>query len=87
MALQKVGTLWLLSLLGLTKLIVAEEDVFHPTAQVWTVVPNQISTMGGVITIYGKDFAADNFNQFEPDLGNKVSRNSSIERSSSSELV
>ena len=39
--------------------------------------PNQISNMGGVITIWGKDFAADNFNQFEPDLGNKV-MNSSI---------
>ena len=41
-----------------------------------TLRPNQISNMGGVITIWGKDFAADNFNQFEPDLGNKVMNSS-----------
>ena len=28
--------------------------------------------MGGVLAIWGKDFAADNFNQFDPMLGNKV---------------
>ena len=34
--------------------------------------PNVISEMGGVLAIWGKDFAADNFNQFDPMLGNKV---------------
>ena len=45
-----------------------------------TLRPNQISNMGGVITIWGKDFAADNFNQFEPDLGNKVINSSILDK-------
>ena len=49
------------------------EDEFHPSANVWSISPNIISEMGGVITIWGKNFAADNFNQFDPMLGNKVS--------------
>ena len=47
-------------------------DEFHPTAAVWNLSPHVISEMGGVLTIWGKDFAADNFNQFDPMLGNKV---------------
>ena len=32
-----------------------------------------ISNLGGsVISVFGKDFAADTFNQFDPELGNKV---------------
>ena len=48
------------------------EDIFHPTAQVFGISPKDISNMGGVITISGKNFAYDNFNQFEANLGNKV---------------
>ena len=48
------------------------EDEFHPDAQVWSISPYIISEMGGVLTIWGKNFAADNFNQFDPMLGNKV---------------
>ena len=48
------------------------QEVFHPTAETHSITPHQISKKGGVITIYGKDFAADNFNQFDPNLGNKV---------------
>ena len=48
------------------------EDIFHPTARVHDISPNDISNMGGVITVYGKNFAKDNFNQFDANLGNRV---------------
>ena len=48
------------------------EDIFHPTARVHDMSPNDISNMGGVITVYGKNFAKDNFNQFDANLGNRV---------------
>ena len=49
------------------------EDIFHPTARVHDLTPNDISNMGGVITVYGENFAQDNFNQFDANLGNRVS--------------
>ena len=48
------------------------EDIFHPTARVQNISPNDISNMGGVITVYGENFAKDNFNQFDANLGNRV---------------
>ena len=48
------------------------EDIFHPTARVHDLSPKDISNMGGVITVYGKNFAKDNFNQFDANLGNRV---------------
>ena len=33
---------------------------------------DRIGNGGAVITVYGKDFAADTFNQFDPNIGNKV---------------
>ena len=49
------------------------EDIFHPTARVTGMSPHDISNMGGVITINGENFAQDNFNQFDANLGNRVS--------------
>ena len=48
------------------------DDIFHPTARVHNISPNDISNMGGVITVYGENFAKDNFNQFDANLGNRV---------------
>ena len=69
----RLGIIIILSILSKGLVAEDEEDVFHPSAKVWTITPDRISTEGGVITIYGRDFAQNNFNQFEPDLGNKVS--------------
>ena len=52
-------------------------DEVHPEARVTNVPQNKVSNGGGVITVYGHHFAADNFNQFEPDLGNRVSESQS----------
>ena len=49
------------------------EDIFHPTARVTGMSPHDISNMGGVITVNGENFAQDNFNQFDANLGNRVS--------------
>ena len=49
-----------------------DEDEVHPSARVSRIPIRDISNGGGVVSIYGSGFAADNFNQFEPDLGNKV---------------
>ena len=49
-----------------------DEDKVHPSARVSRIPIRDISNGGGVVSIYGSGFAADNFNQFEPDLGNKV---------------
>ena len=49
-----------------------DEDELHPSARVHRIPIRDISNGGGVVSIYGSGFAADNFNQFEPDLGNKV---------------
>ena len=66
-----VGIVFLIwTLLNIDK--IRAEDVFHPTARVHGISPDKISNMGGVITISGKNFAYDNFNQFEANLGNKV---------------
>ena len=59
-------------LIIIQKNLVKAEDVFHPKAQVWSITPHIISDMGGVITIYGRDFAADSFTFNDPDIGNKV---------------
>ena len=52
--------------------LVKGQDQVHPRARISRIPQNRVSNGGGVITIYGRDFAADNFNQFEPDLGNRV---------------
>ena len=49
------------------------EDEVHPNARISWLPRREVSQGGGVITIFGNNFAADNFNQFEPDLGNRVS--------------
>ena len=39
-----------------------------------SVDPTRIGEGGGTLTIHGQNFAEKNFNEFEPTLGNKVSR-------------
>ncbi len=50
-------------------LVKAEE---FSDARMYSVEPNRIGNGGGVITINGINFAGNNFNEFEPHLGNKV---------------
>ena len=52
------------------------EDEVHPNARISWMPRREVSQGGGVLTIFGSNFAADNFNQFEPDLGNRVSEKS-----------
>ena len=72
MALKETLFHILLNLLVIQSSFVFSEDVFHPTAQVWSLTPHIISQEGGVVTIYGKDFAADTFTFNDPNIGNKV---------------
>ena len=58
-----------------------DEDEVHPSARVSRIPIRDISNGGGVVSIYGSGFAADNFNQFEPDLGNKVDLDNLFSRS------
>lgn len=61
-----------LFLILLCTTLVQGQDEFHPKAQVHDVTPNRIGNGGGVITVHGKEFALDTFNQFDASIGNKV---------------
>ena len=59
----------------ISKAVSDDEDEFHPSAEVHSLDNDRIGNGGAVITVYGKDFAADTFNQFDPNIGNKVCKN------------
>ena len=70
-----VGLL-LLAILAKIKANKDEEEAFHPTAKIRSVDVNKISQNGGVITIYGHDFAKNFIGaDGHPDdnIGNRVS--------------
>jgi hypothetical protein len=71
---------WLLVLLTVSENIFAAQaqDSFHPKASVTRFDTYRMGYGGGVLTIYGHDFAADGFSQFDPTLGNKVTNISTL---------
>ena len=57
----------------ISKVVSDDEDEFHPKAEVHSLDNDRVGNGGAVITIHGRDFAEDTFNQFDPNIGNKVS--------------
>ena len=67
----KIKYLLILSIF-ISKVVSDDEDEFHPNAEVHSLDNDRVGNGGAVITIHGRDFAEDTFNQFDPNIGNKV---------------